>query len=164
MKLVERFKKINWEEGSAELLSFCVMAPFIIVVIYIFLNISMMINAAQAAEYAAYIGGRTAVISISADVSPANRLSVAKSKANEVVRNSLDAYSMVSDYSKLEPYKWYGELKLDGENNVWTKGEYATYTVYLCVPSFYGSSNSGILSSSITMMVETPVAQGYSVK
>ena len=157
-------KRLKNRRGSAEILSFCVMCPFVLYLILVSLNVFAYIRAGQIAEYCAYVGGRAAVVTtqdIGADTD--HRLAAAQGAANAVVEQTMavDGYRQ-SASADLEAKQWHGELRLVESDSAWTKGVLAEYTVTMRTVSFIGTTPRTV-QAAIVMMVETPVDSGNGV-
>ena len=102
MNLLKKLKEIEWESGSAEILAFCCMLPFVLVIILIFCDIALFLKAGQLAEYCTYIGGRAAAICVQdASLDKDSRLKMAESAANSVVSATMGAENyLFSEYER----------------------------------------------------------------
>lgn len=175
MKLKERIKAIKWDEG-VELLEFCVMMPFVMTLIIFSIDIFIAMRAGQVAEYYAYAGARAAVVaSQSNNDSTETRVSIAEDAAKSVVEGGLAAANFAYHAGDDNPGKgeWTqsiivntssdtGEGTSTYDQGEWVKGELMTYTLTLSVPRLIGFSssdgNTRTISSSICMMIESPLA------
>lgn len=170
-KIVDNLKKIDWEEGSAELLSFCLIAPFVIVILYMFINICMHLKTGQIAEYCAYVGGRAAAISVTSNTTgKIERLELAEETANIIVQSVMTA----NKYKRAETDEngvptglygmtWNGDLTLVDPDGEWVKGELLQYSVTVVAPDLLTNGGGKAVTSSIVMMIESPVEQGYKI-
>lgn len=161
---MKRLRTIDWEDGAAEILSFCMLLPFILIIILTFCNLAMLLQANNLVEYSLYTGARAAAISINNyELTNDDRISIAEDTANDVAGKSMatDGYNFVD--SNPGKRQWSGKISVvqgDGGENPssglpWAKGTLFEYRIQMGVPNFLGPAENKV-ESAIVMMVETP--------
>lgn len=161
MSIKERMKNIKWDEGAAEFLSFCFMCPAVLFFILIFLDMAIYVRAGQIAEYCAYIGGRTAVItSQDSSSETSERVNHAQTTANSIVADTMASSGYLEiDEGDVASKQWKGKIELSDSTAEWAKGSLMDYSITMGVPRFT-TSDCFVTSSTITMMIETPILSG----
>lgn len=127
-----------WRKGSAELLGFMMVLPFIVIMIYIIITTTQVAHINQALTYCAYNACRSAVVS--------DNKSTAEQRADQT-------YNLQFGTDNSSTYGYDGcSLELLGSKK-WEKGAFVRCTVRYHVDALILFSD-GIREQSIVMMIE----------
>lgn len=157
--MVKRLRKIKWDEGVSEMLSFVIVVPFVVLLICSILSAEQISAEKQKLTYAAYVVGRAAVVCENEEYAEARTDAMMQELyGNDFVdggfQNSLKPAQGCSDT--------YYSLELVGDGTEWQKGNMVKCTVYRYITPLMPFT-SGYRESTIVMMIENGVNSGTSI-
>ncbi|MBQ8135200.1 MAG: hypothetical protein IJ192_12475 [Clostridia bacterium] len=141
-----RIKKINWKNGSGEILGFCAIIPMLFAMFLVLTAAIQVGITKQKMEYSAYSAGRAAAVSYS--------YSVAQTQASGVAAECMESVGFI-DSSTV-----YTTIEVIDNPNTWEKGHFLKCTVradlQTVLPSMFNQGLNGTKETSIVMMIENP--------
>ena len=138
-----RIKKINWKNGSGEILGFCAIIPGLFALMLVLIATIQIGITKQKMEYAAYSACRAAAVS--------SDETVAQAQASGVADEYLGSLGTINSVNT--------DIEVIDANGAWQKGHFVKCTitadVVTIMPALFGNIN-GQKSTSIIMMIENP--------
>ena len=147
-------RKVDWKNGSSELISMAIVLPVIFLLIFSVIGIIQIGLIRQTLEYTTYLSGRAAVVcedynSALAQASSAAKMSIAESTFGTNVEEVSVKLELVG-----------GTSSTTGSGIEWEKGALLKCQVIVPAYEFLSSSHKD-LTSTIYMMVERPAKTYY---
>lgn len=149
---METRKKIQWDSGLSEILSFALLVPYIVLMLTAIIAAIHISSVEQKLSYAAYSVCRSAVICENKEYAQDRSAALMKEMyGKKYIQSGFD--TKVNTDGKYNDGDTFYTLELVGDNATWAKGNMIKCTIYQYVDSSVPFT-SGFRAETIVMMIE----------
>lgn len=157
--MIQRLKKIKWNEGVSEMLSFAIVVPFVVLLICAILSATQLSIERQRLSYATYSVCRAGVVCENETYAEARTDAMMQELYGD---EFIDGGFTMTLGSKPKNGDTYYKLELVGAGADWKKENMVRCTVYRYVTPIMPFT-SGYRSETIVMMIENGVDSAVDV-
>lgn len=157
--LKEKFKRIKWNEGVSEMLSFAIVVPFVVILICAILSSTQLSIEKQRLSYATYSVCRAGVVCENETYAEARTDAVMQELYGD---DFIDGGFNATLGSNPENGDTYYKLELIGTGSEWKKENMARCTVYRYITPVMPFT-AGYRTETIVMMIENGVDSAVDV-